>query len=706
MNTHWTHRLAQTRLLALLVGTATALGTACTGAPRIDVHGPERTSAALRQFDSCDDLATELRTHLKDEYAATVRQRSGDDWLAVDAGAEAGGTPPSNDVGGGRQEGVDFSGTNNQEAGVDEADIVKTDGYHIYTLTRGTLEILGVPTFGALNHASTTPIEGHPMQMLLSDNRLIVMSQVYAHQLPENDPLRPLTVEEGAEGQYDRHPYLTKFTVLDITDRTAPSVLRQVYLEGFAQTGRKVNNTVRMVSHARFDVPGIRTWLDLPQEYWQLEHDDPARDPIFDQAADALIAQNDAIIDATPLSRMIPRLYERTSTGVYPHAMTTQSCQNFAAPDDGTGRGFTSIFTLDLTGNVFAFEADHVLTNQPTVYASSDTLVIAEPSQNWWWFWGRNDQDEATNIHRFDISQPGETTYTGSGRVDGLVLDQFALSEHNDDIRVAATTGTWNRWWLPEEDVEPQENHVYVLRGDTALTQVGHVGGIAPNERIWSARFVGDKGYLVTFRQVDPLFTIDLSVPENPRVIGELKIEGVSTYIHPLAEDRLLTIGYGGDENGLDWTTQISMFDVSDFSRPTLESELGLAPASTQDTWNWSYSEALHEHKAFQYWGPQTTLAVPLSTWRETRTGDDYSYEYISKLALVTAEPGVPLAPYGEVDHSALYNHDPHRWYGGVNIRRSIFMGNYVYAISERGVTATNLDSLEQTAQVSINVPD
>ena len=161
------------------------------------------------------------------------------------------------------------------------------------------------------------------------------------------------------------------------------------------------------------------------------------------------------------------------------------------------------------------------------------------------------------------------------------------------------------------------DNHVYVLGGKDSLNEMGHVSGMGIGERIWSSRFVGDKAYVVTFRQVDPLYTVDLSDPFNPEVIGELKIEGVSTYIHPMDDKNLLTIGFGGDENGLDWRTQVNIFDVSDFSDPTLASSLSLAPeVENEEDWTWAWSEATYEHKAFQYWGPMSMLAVPLSTYR------------------------------------------------------------------------------------------
>ena len=296
----------------------------------------------------------------------------------------------------------------------------------------------------------------------------------------------------------------------------------------------------------------------------------------------------------------------------------------------------------------------------------------------------------------FDISIPGQTDYVASGRINGTIQDQFSLSEHNEKIRVCSTTGQWGRWWM--DDPESMVSHVFVLglnSNETEYEVIGHVGDIAPDESIWSARFVGEKAYIVTFRNIDPLWTIDLSEPTNPKFIGELEIPGVSTYIHPMGENHLLTIGIAGDQDGLHWgVTQISIFDVSDFSNPKLASSLQLNPVSSEDNgWSYSYSEATYEHKAFQYWEADGLLAVPMSTNRWSEEG----YEYISKLQLINAKPGENLTIYNEVDHSDFYK--PNYWWDNTDIRRSIFMdgGNYIYAISEKAVTAHNVETMERT---------
>ncbi len=750
------------------------------GTTDIDIQPPNSASSALVYYETCDDLLTDMRASIEAEM--TARLLNADNYYYDDVGleegsggmdggddapaaeADAGGTGSAGEP---RTEGEDFSGTNNQEEGVDEADFVKTDGYHIYVLNGNRLEILGVPEFGELNHASTTEIEGQPIQMLLGDDRIVVFSRVNVYGEDVDDELRDLVVDEAIETNegyyYYRYYQLTKATVIDISDRTAPSVAQELFMESSYKTARRVDQSIWMVGYAwrNFNYD-IRYWPVLPQEYWELDYDDPRRDELFDAAVQDTIASNIEIINGIELDELLPRIYEQNGDSYTTHMFSDEACQNFAASANMATRGVTSILSLDLLDEDFGFDADHVMANWPVVYASQDTMLIAEPEYDWWWYWSQDTFEEQTNIHRFDISTPGQTEYTGSGAVPGYVYGQFALSEYNGDVRVATTTNSWLRWW--QENPPEMENHVYVLGGKDALYEKGHVSGMGIGERIWSSRFVGDKAYVVTFRQIDPLYTVDLSDPFNPEIIGELKIEGVSTYIHPMDDKNLLTIGFGGDENGLDWRTQVNIFDVSDMSNPSLASSLSLAPeVENENEWNWAWSEATYEHKAFQYWGPMSMLAVPLSTYRyvweeaaenggadgssdggsdgesegetEEPVGDDgaepeegedaagseegettssdesdtaedswssYYYEYVSQLALINAESGQELTKYGSIDHSDFFNNDNQSWWRYRDVRRSIFMGDYIYAISDRGVTAHKLEDLTLSAEIQL----
>jgi uncharacterized secreted protein with C-terminal beta-propeller domain len=672
----------------------------------------------LQTYSDCNELEAALKSSVEEEIRTNLIQAVeevyywGGGWMEDDmemvADSSEGGTasPPQK-----RNEGTDYSGTNNQEQGVDEADFVKTDGFHIYFLDNGMLHIMDVPEFGELEHASTTLIEGNPVAMMLNEDRLVVVSTVSSWNLDSKDPLSD-AMGWGGDWYGWRTSTLTKFTVYDISNTTSPFVNRELYIEGNYMTAREVGGTVRTVTHAWMDVPDLQQWLDYPENYWSSEYTDSMRRNAREQSAALAMQHNQQVLEEITLEELIPQVHERVGDEIITHHLSGDDCSDFAAPESALNRGYTSIFTIDLISEELEFEADHIVGNWPLVYSSQDTLIITENAWDLWWFWGNDDLNEATNIHTFDISEPGTTEYSGSGRVDGTIQSQFSISEHEGVVRVATTTGQWGRWWM--ENPEPMESHVITMShaldlesGQEHLLEMGRVDGIAYNETIWSARFVEDRAYLVTFQNMDPLWTIDLTNPTNPQIMGELEVPGVSTYIHPLSDDAILTIGLGpGDEEtglGLDWGhTRISLFDVSNFSDPQLTQALSLSPVDDPDEgWSWAWSEATWEHKAFQYWEPKGMLAIPMNTYRYDYYYDNagkyhYDYDWVSKLMIVNVtEDGLEL--HGEVDHSQFYDTDENRWWSSYNIRRSIFMGDYIYAISHGGITVTHLDSMEET---------
>ena len=665
-----------------LLGVA-ALAAGCDD----DYDGPQEHILAkttqLVQYQGCSDLEQDLKSMVRWELFADIDQADQWGWALDGAGSGAGEGDASPTNGGGRQEGVDFSGTNNQEQGVDEADFVKTDGYHIYTLNGNRLHIMGVPNFGELTAESVTQIEGYPQQMLLdaAQNRIVVFSWIDTYSLPEGHPLRKLVGYEDTDTNqwYWRIKQLSKITVLDITDRSHPTLVRELFYEGWYQTARKVDSTIRMASYSMIDPAIMWGW-------WRI-YDNNNHNKAATKAA------VNTYINSLKLADFIPQIYVRTPDGHFEtNSLSENSCRSFYRPTDSHARGISSILSLDLLGNTLHWDADHVVSNWSTFYASKDTLVLAEPAHDWWWYWYWQTDPDQLNIHAFDISTPGQTRYVGSGRVDGQIVDQFSLDEEAGAIRVATTTGWWSRWWLPADQQEEMENHVWVL-GQTgnSLTPIGHVGGIAKGERIMTSRMQGDKGYLVTFKYVDPLITLDLSDNTNPHVVGELKVPGFSTYLHPIADGKLLSIGI---DSTAQWRTQISMFDVSDFAHPALMEAL---PVEAPNTWGWS--EALYDHHAFQYWAPKKLLAIPQSTYAYQNWNGSYYYKYLSQLVLINVDDASGgLSVHGRIDHSSFYNADPNNYWQWTDIRRSIFMGDYVYAISDKAVTAHRVSDLGQTA--------
>lgn len=676
----------------------------------------QRTAPDLVSFTACSDLERRLKDNLRQEMRSSLLSYTD----AMLYAPETGGMPPDGpgadspfDGGKGPAEGADYSGTNNQEPGVDEADSTKTDGRTLFVLDNNTFMMLAIPAYGSIDGGAAARIEGSALEMLIHKespggraDRAIVFSTLYPGALPATHPLYPVIGTAPEPAAHDSRLYrtsvLTKITVLDLQGADAPQVSREFYVEGTYQTARLIESFVHMASYAWMDVPGLVYWPDLPDLYYAIKS--PAlRSLIWNEAAARAIAANDAVINRLSLQDLVPRWYELAGSTLIEHDSAAGDCGNFSIAEDGVSRGYTSILSLDLVADTMQLDDQHIVSNWSTVYASDDTLLLAEPSNAAWWYTVNSAFEEATNIHTF-ILDNGTSLYAGSGRVDGTVGSQFCLSEYDGTVRVAATTNAWGRWWS-QTPAEP-ENHVYVLTpaDNGSLSIAGHLGGIAQGESIWAARFIGTKGYLVTFRNMDPLWTIDLSNPSAPAVIGEIQVPGVSTYIHPIADDRLLTIGYGGDENGLDGSIMVSLFDVSDFSTPLMIDNLTLfADQSDNNSSTWGYSEAACEHKAFQYWEPEQLLAVPLSASTSSWDGSgNWSYSYISKLMLIKVDPAAGFTIHGTVDHSHYYNSAADCYWSNQDIRRSIFMGEYLYALSDRAVTVNLTDNMTETDAIEL----
>ena len=264
---------------------------------------------------------------------------------------------------------------------------------------------------------------------------------------------------------------------------------------------------------------------------------------------------------------------------------------------EATALGSISIVTFDPAAQSESnveWESTSVTADGNLVYASADRLYVGHSDATQWWSSSRS--GSTTGIHAFDISD-SRTTYVASGSVDGVVPDRWAFSEQDGLLRVAATNyRNWN----------PDETHVVVLEeqgGD--LLQVGDVGGIGENEEIQAVRWFGDIAIVVTFRQVDPLYTLDLSDPTAPRVLGELKIPGFSAYLHPLGGDVVLGVGQAGTEQGQLTGAAASTFDLSNLSKPDQLDTLAIGE-------RYSNSAVEDDSRAFTYLPDARVALVPV----------------------------------------------------------------------------------------------
>lgn len=526
----------------------------------------------------------------------------------------------------------------------------------------------------------------------------------------------------------ERYRPITKATVLRF-DGAAIVVAAEYYFEGSYVSSRRIDNNVRAA---------LEGWNDrLEQLTWP--RFDNYGTPKSAEEALALLetvrAKGLSKIDAVDATGNLPRSFTKVGTRV---TVESETCGDYFVPKGKTASGLTRIIGFDMTGTARP-RSTSIVARAETVYSSKSSLYVAsqawDRSEQWAASWGVGDDvavsggtsgsegstssgggvPEAvptdapkparanvqlratpkvarpfiainkTNIHKFSFAGI-EPLYQGSGQVGGGLLNQFSLDDQDGYLRVATTAQRSNGYETK------QDNHVFVMHQERdALRIVGNVGALAEGERIYSARFLGNKGYVVTFREVDPLFSIDFSDPRNPRVTGELKIPGFSSYIHPLDASHLLTIGRDTQDGGGRVTRgglKLEIFDVSDPAHP----------ASTQrwvdDADRYGYSDAENNHKAFTYFRERNLLAFPYA-------GSSNPGNYTSTLEIFTVSTTAGIRPVGNIDHSAFFKTQPSNncgWYYDRSVRRGAFFAsgeaNYVYALSYGGIAAKSVNDL------------
>ena len=558
-------------------------------------------TAGLVRFDDCETLLDYLHTEysarvgpwgfdqggwfgpvmrrgLDVEAAAMAEEAMADDSGAIRLVSTAATSAPV--------EGVDFSGTNVQEAGVDEADIVKTDGQRIFTLSAGRLVVVDAASRSRLGEVVVA--EGWGRELFIDGDGLLLITRSTS-----DAPDRSETVIQR----------------IDVSGGT-PEIVQTINVQGNYISARSVGGTARVI--LRYDPQ----W-NFPFVYPQTE----AAESVAEEANRA------AVLNST-LDDWLPRYTVGSADSSTGSLMVP--CGDVHAPSVFSGFGVTTVMSVPIDGDFDPSESTAVMAPGDTVYASVGSLYVA--TTRWVDSNTFSDDDEwqdawrqrRTNIHRFDITA-AEANYEASGEVLGVIRNQFSLSEHNGYLRVVTTVGgPWG---------DESESHVRVLSTDgDVLAEVGSVGNIGRGEQVQSVRFVGDVGYVVTFRQIDPFYTIDLSDPANPAIVGELKIPGFSSYLHPISDTLVLGVGSDADDDGRVTGAKVSLFDVSDLAAPR-EVAVWTAP----DGWN----DVGWDHRAFLWWAPESLAVIPVNVWSDAWSG-----------AVVLRVADGTITELGRVDHS------------------------------------------------------
>jgi uncharacterized secreted protein with C-terminal beta-propeller domain len=557
--------------------------------------------------------------------------------------------------------GQDFSTTNVQETGVDEPDEVKTDGKTIFAAENGRIYALDARS-SPPRLLGTLDVAGYGQQLLLSGDRLLVMSGQPIYFFADGIA-PPRASVRGRAAQVAPVPGVqsSTLTLVDVSKPDSMRVLRTMSVNGGYLSARLTGHTARVIFSA------------TPQVL-----------PVLQSTA--VDAQRPKIArTTTPDWRPTYKLRRGTKGRIARRALVR--CTAIARPAQFSGLNSLTVLTIDIDKGLDPVDADGVMTDGQAVYASKDNLYVAtqkamleQPNTQ------SPPPDVQTEIHKFDISKPDETTYEGSGVVTGTLLNQYSMSEQDGLLRVASTSAPL--WWSPGND-RPSESFVTVLKQDGgALRQIGRVGELGKGERIYAVRFIGDVGYVVTFRQVDPLYTVGLADPGHPKVLGSLDLLGYSAYLHPVGDGLLLGVGQAANEQGRTQGTQVSLFDVSDPSKP--------ARLANKRVGEGSSSSVDFDPHAFLWWEPLHLAVLPIVTYNFSSDGT--SADNFSGAIGFTATKAGGVTEAGRVSQPPDNGYTP-------SISRTLVVGDRLFTISTFGATASDLATFADRGFVRFPLP-
>ncbi len=653
---------------------------------------PEKQEEFSNDFKTFNSI-NELKNFLKENQEAGIFYGTGGIGTAGVAEAAIDSGAPSAATTSGAQEksAEDYSTTNIQVEGVDEPDLVKNDGKYIYVIAGN--QVIIVDAFPAENMEILSEINiSNPFEMFINEDKLIVFSVDYK--------------------QYSQ----TIVSIYDITDRESPELEKEISLDGNYVTARMIDNYVYLIAnqYTGYDdiilpyvaVDGVRKEIPVTDiAYFPY----PDTNYVFTNIL-AVDIENGDYKSKTYLAGASYNIYV-SEDNIYLTYTKTVSYKTYF--EDLVEEVFIPLLPNKEAGDVKEimdsdkqyYEKAQEVSEIVQEYSSSLTGNEKEEFDNKLY---ENTQKfseefqkktEKTVIHKINVDEL-EIDYITNGEVPGHILNQFSMDEHKNYFRIATTTG--NTW----SSRAPSLNHMYVL--DSDLKIVGSVDDLAKGEQIYSTRFIGDRAYMVTFRQVDPLFVIDLSNPKSPEVLGQLKVTGFSNYLHPLDENHIIGIGKEATEEGRVQGLKIAVFDVSDVSNP-------IEKAKYEVKEQWSDSNALYEHKAFLFDKERELLVLPVSYTKVigvSSPGGPFGvepspypiYEYWQG-AFVFKLNEDEISLRGKVDHVENASEQGNYYYNSA-VYRSLFMDDVLYTISRTMVKANDLNDLSYIESVKLPYED
>jgi len=489
------------------------------------------------------------------------------------------------------------SQTNTQEAGVDEGDIVKVDSNGlIYTLGYGQLSIVkGFPA-GQMELLSVLYQKDFNADELYidEDQQTAILIGYGAVQRMMNADILPRQLNG------------TVIQFIDISDPTNPVIKNEYRLEGYRMTSRLIGQTLHLLTRYQVEAPADllanKEFNQLLSDYYTLIVDPKAASSAGQDKTVLALQIERLITDAVTvadISELLPWLY--TQTGVDNNYQDLVTCADIYLPELKVNPGLMAISSFSTDGQNISSVA--VMNNAWITYATQTALYVAQTSNGWWWWADPGQQRNQSVVYKFDLTS-GKPDYRGLASIVGMIKDRFSMSEDNGFLRVVAS----EQWYDEDENRMRSQHLIQILKENSRQLKLQNVGSTEPfgaDEAVFAVRFVGDRGYVVTFRNIDPLFTFDLSDPAQPRLAGELEIPGFSTYMHPLDATHILTIGRGANLSQI----QLQVFDVSNTGSPVQQFVHTLTTGENSYSW----SPALYDPHAFTYYAPDGLLAIPYS---------------------------------------------------------------------------------------------
>ena len=561
----------------------------------------------------------------------------------------------------------DYSTTNVQVQGVDEADVVKTDGEFIYQVNKNRIIVAKAYPYANMEIESVVNFKDEnftPMEIYIDGERLVVIGSYYEDVIYNNTPYEGSSVKsiDATILPYFPHKTTVKAIIFDISDKSDIKNIRNIEVEGSYISSRKIDSTVYLIANKYVDT------YYLQEEKIQL--------PCYKDTA-----VSDEYIDVDYIDiRYFPQFVQPQYLTIASFDIKNNESANI---ETYLGSG-ENIYASSENLYVAVTNYQYILEERPIIRDSEVDILIQEPMPV------EYKDDTTTNIYKFSLNE-GNVTYLNSGEVPGTILNQFSMDEYNGYFRIATTTG--NMWAMGEN---ASKNNIYIL--DDTMNITGKVEGIAPQERIYSARFMGDRGYMVTFRQVDPFFVIDLKDPYNPKILGELKIPGYSDYLHPYDENHI--IGFGMDTvevhgGALMEGMKIALFDVTDVNNPVQKFSETIGSRGTN-------SELLRNHKALLFSKDKNLLAFPISVVEENNRYGQPSFQgaYVYN---IDEENGFVLK--GKITHitSEDYKNKEYYYYSyDKHIERILFINDTLYTLSQGMIKANDIENLDERNQLII----